>query len=261
MRGEDGMLTRRRDVRRYYRHLRAICTQHHTAIIPFISQAAFLEEAKRLRLITDGVSISNSTEALTLVYDLATYAAKPGRRRTFTVQHLMMGPLTVSCSGNRDGPQNGQSPAQGQADITSVNGPPSGSVLTSMKITAASGYGWTDFIFNPLNATPFTRHGTVTATVTVKDSADNVFSYDLGNGQNYLTMVEQSAHLAITEIDLMVAGGSFEEFKQPRVSGVCAITGPNTCDAVRTPEPAGLALLGVGLLGLGMIKYKRKSET
>jgi hypothetical protein len=75
------MLTRRRDVRRYYRHLRAICTQHHTAVIPFISQAAFLEQAKRLRLTTDGVFISNSTEALTLVYDLATYAAKPGRSR------------------------------------------------------------------------------------------------------------------------------------------------------------------------------------
>lgn len=75
------MLTRRRDVRRYYRHLRAICTQHHTAVIPFISQAAFLEQAKRLRLTTDGVFIANSTEALTLVYDLATYVAKPGRSR------------------------------------------------------------------------------------------------------------------------------------------------------------------------------------
>jgi hypothetical protein len=60
------MLTRRRGVRRYYRHLRAICTQHHTAVIPFISQAAFVEQAKRLRLTTDGAFIANSTEALTL---------------------------------------------------------------------------------------------------------------------------------------------------------------------------------------------------
>jgi hypothetical protein len=78
---KGGMLTRRRDVRRYYRHLRAICTQHHTAVIPFISQAAFLEQAKRIRLTTEGALITNSTEALTLVYDLATYAAKPGRSR------------------------------------------------------------------------------------------------------------------------------------------------------------------------------------
>ena len=75
------MLTRRRDVRRYYRHLRAICTQHHIEVIPFISQAAFLEQAKRLRLTKEGAFITNSTEALTLVYDLATYAAKPGRSR------------------------------------------------------------------------------------------------------------------------------------------------------------------------------------
>ena len=75
------MLTRRRKVRRYYRHLRAISTRHHSAIIPFISSAGFLEQAKRLRLTTDGVFISNSMEALTLVYDLAIYAAKPGRSR------------------------------------------------------------------------------------------------------------------------------------------------------------------------------------
>ena len=75
------MLTRRRKVRRYYRHLRAISTRHHSAIIPFISSAGFLEQAKRLRLTTDGVLISNSMEALTLVYDLAIYAAKPGRSR------------------------------------------------------------------------------------------------------------------------------------------------------------------------------------
>ena len=75
------MLTRRREVRRYYRHLRAISTRHHSAIIPFISSASFLEQAKRLRLTTDGVLISNSMEALTLVYDLAIYAAKPGRSR------------------------------------------------------------------------------------------------------------------------------------------------------------------------------------
>src|SRR5215469_1124304 len=75
------MLTRRREVRRYYRHLRAISTRHHSAIIPFISSASFLEQAKRLRLTTDGVFISNSMEALTLVYDLAIYAAKPGRSR------------------------------------------------------------------------------------------------------------------------------------------------------------------------------------
>lgn len=75
------MLTRRREVRRYYRHIRAICTQHHTAVIPFISSAGFLEQAKRLRLTTEGVLITNSMQALTLVYDLAIYAAKPDRSR------------------------------------------------------------------------------------------------------------------------------------------------------------------------------------
>ena len=145
--------------------------------------------------------------------------------------------------------------AQGQADITSVNGPPSGSALTSVKITAGPGVGWTDFIMNPLNATS----GSV-ATVTVKDSLNNVYSYDIGNGQNYLTMVENVAHEAITEIDLTVAGGSFTEFKQPRVSGVCTLTSAHSCDPIPTPEPAAIALMGIGLFGLGMVKYKgRKS--
>jgi hypothetical protein len=68
-------------MRRYYRHLRAICTHHHTAVIPFISQDAILEQARRLRLTADRAIVTNSTEELTLVYDLAIYAAKPGRSR------------------------------------------------------------------------------------------------------------------------------------------------------------------------------------
>ena len=77
----SGLLTRRREVRRYYRHWRAICTHHHTAVMPFIGQAAILEQARRLRLAADGVIVTNSTEELTLVYDLAIYTTKPGRSR------------------------------------------------------------------------------------------------------------------------------------------------------------------------------------
>jgi hypothetical protein len=75
------MLTRRREVRRSYRRLRAICTHHHTAVMPYVAEAAVLEQAKRLRLAVDGVIVADSTEELTLLYDLAIYTAKPGRSR------------------------------------------------------------------------------------------------------------------------------------------------------------------------------------
>ena len=75
------MLMKRRDVLRRYRNLRAICTRHRTAAVKFLAQPAIMESARRLGLTAGHVLIADSTEELTLVFDLAIYTAKEGRTR------------------------------------------------------------------------------------------------------------------------------------------------------------------------------------
>ena len=75
------MLMKRRDVLRRYRNLRAICTRHHAAAVKFLAQPAIMESARRLGLTAGQVLIADSTDELTLVFDLAIYTAKEGRTR------------------------------------------------------------------------------------------------------------------------------------------------------------------------------------
>ena len=138
--------------------------------------------------------------------------------------------------------------AKGQADIQN-NADPGKALLNSLQITVP-GYTFGDFIMNPLN-------GTGTATITVTDNFSHVFSYDLGNGQNYLTITTANGEsIAMIQITMGNPGTEgFIEFKQPRISEVCNADGCVPPPPV--PEPASLLLLGTGLTGTAAVIRRR----
>jgi hypothetical protein len=145
--------------------------------------------------------------------------------------------------------------AEGQADIFCAancvdNGGNQSSQLGSIRMSAglsANGNptAWQDAILN-------LDFGTGTALVTVTDNFGAPFSYVLGPGQNFLTMVasdnEFIKQIDVTNADPNAAFG-FNSFKQPRVSGVCEFIGTSCAEIPPgVPAPMPLFLLGAGLL-------------
>ncbi len=64
-----------------YRGLRAASARHHSGALGCLARHAILEQAKHLGLAYGQTLVAESEEEMTLLFDLAIYAAKQGRSR------------------------------------------------------------------------------------------------------------------------------------------------------------------------------------
>ena len=140
--------------------------------------------------------------------------------------------------------------AKGQAIVENA-ADPNKAPLTSMNVSVP-GYGFGDFILNLEN-------GTGTAHVVATDNFDQTFDYDLGNGQNFLTLTTKNdefiTNIAITGTDSTFG---FLQFKQPRISELCTLGTGGSCAPIKIPEPSSIAMLGSSLLLAGVVLRRRK---
>jgi hypothetical protein len=166
-----------------------------------------------------------------------------GTTITGEVDHTGIGAIFTSLTG-----QTLQQTAQGQADIFNALNPNGGNVncatqlslcLTSMDFHLANFLGFGDFMVNLAS-------GVGTATVIANDNQGNTYTYTLGPGQNFFSLLAVDGQL-ITDVKVLAPGG-FNDYKQPRVSEVQGVT---------LPEPSVLLLLGTVLGAIGITSRKR----
>lgn len=160
----------------------------------------------------------------------------------------------------------------GQADIQVLPNP-GNTMFSSIDMRAQAGTGWTDVILdmdaagNPCGGMMLTCGQ---AQVTATDNMGQSFVTTLANGTNFVTAIAgpnaQNQQEVITDIQVTQFAADpttglfgWTDFKQPRVSGLCTIGTPNCLPSSEVPEPASLALLLTGLLGLAgawRLRYK-----
>jgi hypothetical protein len=126
-------------------------------------------------------------------------------------------------------------PSSGQARVEALDG-----TLNNITLSIPGG-SFHDVILNP-----FSGSGTANVSVLTTTNQTLSFSYDLTNGQNFLTIVADPG-TAIFSVTISAAGG-FTDLRQPRISGA----------AVNVPEPESIALFGLGLLGTASSVWTRR---
>ena len=127
-------------------------------------------------------------------------------------------------------------PSSGQARVEALDG-----LVNNITISVPNGT-FQDIILNP-----FAGSGTANVTVVTANNQTFTFSYTLGNGENFLTIVADPG-TQIFSVTISAPGG-FTDLRQPRISGAQG----------SVPEPATMFLFGSGLLGVGaaMRRFRR----
>ena len=142
-------------------------------------------------------------------------------------------------------------PASGQARVA---GNPEGTPVTNLTISLEGGGTYGDLILNPfIGGCKDCLGGTATVTVNAKlngvPELPSVFTYDIGNGNNFLTIVANQGE-SIVSTSISVDGG-FNDLRQPRISGLLA----------QIPEPETYAMMALGLGLVGLARKRRKPAT
>lgn len=136
---------------------------------------------------------------------------------------------------------------KGQADVFAQDG-----TLDNLTISIPNGY-YTHLIIDPqtiLGKKGKTSGGTAGLSV-ITDDGNFTYSYELGNGENWLTIdATDGEKIFSTTID-MENSCAFADLKQPRITGA-ALNPP------ATPEPCSLAVLGAGVLPL--LRFRRRAR-
>jgi hypothetical protein len=140
------------------------------------------------------------------------------------------------------------------------NGGNESSQLNSLEMKPGPGLAWTDVIANP-------DFGVGTMNVFVQDNLGSTnFDFALGKGNDFFTLVATGGEV-ITDVQMSQEVGTagpfgWNDFKQPRVSGICVLQTGGSCVPLLVPEPSALPLTGLGTVGAAFVAafWRRRKE-
>jgi hypothetical protein len=141
-------------------------------------------------------------------------------------------------------------PSNGQARVEAVDGVVGPDTLT---ISLTNGDIFGDIIFNPFIGGSNKPDPNTLNVLVNTDAGSSSFSYSIGNGSNFLTILADVG-VGITSVSLTPTVG-FTDLRQIRISGI----GTGGQPPAEVPEPGTWAMLaGFGVPAIGLVRRMRK---